>query len=351
MRCLLRKEGLLTLLILTGLIGLSNQIAYGDTSRVQNRFDLLSDSKIGNISINKIGFTITDTSQPLGSIGLQFCEESPLPGNPCTTPSGFNASGAVLQPQNETGNTGFSIASNSTINTIILTRSPSTPNGSPNTYELDNIVNPSSQGTYYLRIYTYPSTDGSGPYTQFGGVALATASGVQVNAIVPPYIKLCAGLQIERYDCSTATSYLINFGDFSSSQSSMATSQFTVATNSKSGYSVYITGPSLTAGNNVIPNLPSPAPSLIGASQFGINLRANNNPNIGADVIGPGSGLVSYNYNQPNRFTYNDGDKLVTALNNSDNQTFTVTYLTNVSNKQPAGVYATTLTYVCVANF
>ena len=94
-----------------------------------------------------------------------------------------------------------------------------------------------------------------------------------------------------------------------------------------------------------------PSPSLSGASQFGINLRANNNPAIGADVIGPGVGQVTANYDTPNRFTYQEGDTLAAAAIASDNQTYTVTYLTNISKAQPVGVYATTLTYICLANF
>ena len=349
MHRLMGYGAVLVVLIFIGLTGLNYHTAYSLTPYVANRYDQLSDSVPADTATNTIGFIITATSQPLGSIELQFCEENPIAGEPCTTPAGLDASGAVLSAQ--TGNTGFSIASNSTVNTIILTRSPSLPSSNPNTYQLDNIVNPGNQGSYYLRIYIYPTTDGSGPATQVGGVAIATNSSILVNTVVPPYLKFCAGLKITAFDCSTATSYLINFGYFSTSQPSIATSQFTVATNAETGYNIYVTGLSLTSGNNVIPNLSVPSPSLSGASQFGINLRANNNPAIGADVIGPGVGQVTANYDTPNRFTYQEGDTLAAAAIASDNQTYTVTYLTNISKAQPVGVYATTLTYICLANF
>ena len=159
-------------------------------------------------------------------------------------------------------------------------------------------------------------------------------------------------MQITNYDCSTADSYLINFGNFSTGQASTATSQFLVATNAQSGYNVYITGPTLTSGNNTIANLSTPSPSLVGASQFGLNLRTNSSPAVGSDEVGPGvGGQVTSDYNTSNLFSYNDGDTLVSSPAASDNQTFTVSYLTNINAKQPAGVYATTLTYICLANF
>ncbi|HUC87939.1 MAG TPA: hypothetical protein VMR95_02225 [Candidatus Binatia bacterium] len=341
---------LLVVFMLGALQALSHHEAYGANPEFADRYDLLSSSLAGATATNLVGFTISDTSQPVGSVEMQFCEESPLPGDACTTPTGFNASAVTLD--NQTGNTGFSLASNSTINTVILTRSPSTPNTNPNTYELGNIVNPSGAQAYYLRLYIYPTTDASGAYTQYGGVALVTTNAITVNSIVPPYLKFCAGLTITNNDCSTADSYNINFGDFSTAQPSTATSQFTTATNAGSGYNVYITGSSLTAGNNVIPNLGSPQPSLDGASQFGVNLIANSSPAIGSNVTGPGTGgQVTANYDIPNRFTYNNGDTIATSASVSDNQTFTVSYLANISNAQPAGVYATTLTYICLANF
>ena len=324
--------------------------AYGAAAtRLQHRYDQLSNSAPGASSINVIGFTITDTSQALGSIKLEFCEQSPLPYDTCTAPPGLDASNASLSSQS--GNTGFSIASNSTGNAIILTRSPSTPTTTPNVYTFNGIVNPSQQGAYYLRLYIYPTTDSSGPDTQNGGVALDATNVLSISTEVPPYLKFCAGLKISNFDCSSATSYVNHFGNFSSHATSTASSQFTVATNAVSGYTITATGPTLTSGNNVIANMATPTTSIIGAPQFGINLRANNQPVVGGDPIGPGVGTISANYAIPNHFMYQDGDTLVTATQPSDNQTFTVSYLVNVPSDQPIGSYVTTLTYICLANF
>ena len=324
-------------------------VSYGAIPDFFNRSDQLSTSAAGATARNVISFTITDTSSPVGSLEFQFCVDSPLPLASCAPPTGLNASGVILASQS--GNTGFSVASNSTANAVILTRSPSNPTSVLNTYELDNIVNPAAAETYYLRIYMYSSTDASGGYLQYGGVALSTTSALTVSTIVPPYLKFCAAIAITQFNCATSSGYIVNLGNLSASKPSFGTAQFTTATNAQNGFSVTVTGTTMTSGNNIIPNLSTPTPSLIGSSQFGINLRNNSVLGFGADPVGPGVGQITTNYNQPNLYTYNNGDVVVTASTPSDNQTFTVSYLVNVDKIQPPGQYATTITYVCLANF
>ncbi|HET9411537.1 MAG TPA: hypothetical protein VFO38_01675, partial [Candidatus Saccharimonadales bacterium] len=58
----------------------------------------------------------------VGSIELEYCENSPLIEVPCIPPPGLNLTGATLGAQN--GETGFSIHPNSTATKIILTRTP-----------------------------------------------------------------------------------------------------------------------------------------------------------------------------------------------------------------------------------
>ncbi|MGH7196042.1 MAG: hypothetical protein ACREGA_04680 [Candidatus Saccharimonadales bacterium] len=332
-------------------VGLISQLAHGITPEVGNRFDQLSNSAAGATATNLIGFTINETSAPLGSIELQFCSNNPLPSTSCTSPNGLDASQAVLK--NQTGNTGFIISPQSTANEVILSHIPANPHphGAPNTYQLNNVVNPAQAGSYYVRIYIYPTIDASGAPTEVGGLALAATGGLSVSAVVPPYLKFCAGVTIKNYDCATASNHLINFGNFSPSHASAASSQFVVATNAGNGYNITVSGPTLTSGNNIIPALKNPTPSASGNSQFGINLRANSFPAVGANPSSGGSGQVASNYNQPNFFSYKSGQVLVSSSGVSDNKVFTISYLANISHHNPLGVYATTLTYICLANF
>lgn len=330
---------------------LATQLAHGLAPEVSSRYDQMSNSAAGAASTHLLGFTIAATGQLLGSIEFQFCSNNPLPSTPCVSPAGMNAGGAMLVRQS--GNTGFSLSSLTTANDVILSRTPATPQlgGIPNNYQLDNIINPASVGSYYIRIYIYPTSDASGAPSEVGGVAIAINGGLNVSAVVPPYLKFCAAVTISNYNCATATDYLVDFGNFSTTRSSSGSSQFDVATNAGGGYTVTVSGLTLTSGNNIIQPLARPTPAAPGNSQFGLNLRANNFPAVGANPTAGGSGQISSNYNLPDFFMYKDGDTLVSSSTVSDNQTFTLSYLANISQSDPPGVYATTLTYICLANF
>jgi hypothetical protein len=315
---------------------------------LQSRFVRLSDSGTGATSHYLVGFTPTNTTTPVGSILIQFCSNDPLIGDTCPFPTGMNISAAVLS--NQTGNTGFSIAS-SPPGSIILTRNPANPTSVPSTYDLTGIVNPSSPGQYYMRLQTFSSIDATGPNIEQGGIAIAITPALTVQAVVPPYLAFCTAVTIPNLNCSNASGDLIDFGNFSTHQTSSATTQFITATNAQNGYSVTVTGPTMTSGNNVIPNNSSPTTSRTNNNQFGINLTSNILPSIGGSVIGPGVGQPSANYNQSNNFIYNDGDIVAGASTASDYNKFTVSYIVNINSSQPEGVYATTISYICLANF
>ncbi len=347
----LSRSGYLIVAVLISLIVANSfrSITIGDSVELPFRSDQMANSTASATTTHLISFQISDTSQLLGSIELQFCSNDPFIQDPCTAPAGFDDSGAVLS--NQSGNTGFSISSASTSNNIVLTRTPATPTTAQNTYQFDNVVNPNTDGAYYIRLSVYPTQDASGTPTQIGGIAFDINEAITVNAYVPPYLNFCAGVVITNYDCQSLTNYVIDMGDLSSLTPNIASSQFTAATNSATGYIVTVAGTTLTSGNNTITASSVPSTSAPGISSFGINLRANNDPTIGNDPVGPGIVTVAPDYDIPNEFTFNDGDTLVTTSTSSDNKLFTVSYDTNVSPAQASGVYATTLTYICLANF
>jgi hypothetical protein len=107
----------------------------------------------------------------------------------------------------------------------------------------------------------------------------------------------------------------------------------------------------MTSGVNTLPQLSTPDVSRIGTSQFGMNLRANSTPAVGQNPNGLGlSGVVSANYNQPNFYTFNSGDVLISATD-PDLEKYTVSYIANVSKNQAPGIYVSSLTYIAVASF
>lgn len=293
-------------------------------------------------------FNLT-TPGTLGSIQLQYCDNDPFIATPCTAPPGLDLTGAVLSSQ--TGEIGFSIHASSTANNLILTRAPAASVTGPVEYVFTNVVNPSTpNNSTYIRITTYATNDASGPRTDQGGAVFATAGSFGTAAYVPPFLLFCVAVTISG-NCSNYSGDSVSFGQLSPSQESAVTTQSAAATNDPTGYIIYSLGTTLTSGNNTIPASPTPSPSVAGFSRFGINLRSNNNPSMGQDITGVGSGAVLADYNTPDLFMFESGAPIAEATQATDYNVYTTTYVANVAFDQKPGVYVTTITYMAVAQF
>jgi hypothetical protein len=218
-------------------------------------------------------------------------------------------------------------------------------------YTLSNVHNASDPGTSYARLTTYPTADGSGPTSNEGGIAYAYNPRFNVTTTVPPFIELCVAVDIVGTDCAQTTGSYVDLGEFTHLRPSAGRTQMVISTNADFGYVIAVGGHTMTAGNNIIPNLTSPTVSIPGTSQFGINLRSNNNPDIGDDPSGTGSGQPTANYNQADQFAYNQGDIVASFNDVEDHRKYTVSYLVNINRNQAAGVYSSTFTYTALGNF
>lgn len=320
--------------------------------QVLDRFLMLDNSAPAASAQQRIGFRYTNFTSLVGSVSLEYCANSPLPQLVCVPPTGLDARNASLNSQS--GQTGFSInLLASTANKIVITRGPQAPSASQadSEYIFTDIQNPSSSGSYYLRIQTYSTVDATGVAIEEGGVVFTIQEQFNVAAIVPPNLLMCAAVTITAFDCGSATSFFIDLGEFSRTSPTAVTSQLLAATNAGFGFSVTLAGTTLVSGNNLIPPLLTQAPSVPGTGQFGLNLRANSSPGIGANPIGPGVASVAGDYGVANRYKFVPGDTVVSSNGTTDFRKFTVSYVTNVGAAQPPGVYATTVTFIALANF
>ena len=310
----------------------------------------LSDNRSGATGVNySVEFTAA-TTDTVGSVEIQFCANSPLFAEACDAPPGFDATNATILSQS--GITGFTFNSAiSTANDIVISRAPSVVAADQTgTIEFGNLVNPNSDGSYFARISTHQSNDASGTTVDAGGVAFNIMPALVVSSEVPPYLIFCTGNTIPNCDCATASGDFSDLGTLTPTATRQAQSQFMAATNAGNCYSVSVTGTSLTSGNNVI-NTMSGETSVTGKSQFGLNLRANTAPPVGANPTVAGTATPIAAYNSPNHYRFNDGDVIATANSAQAYRRFTVSYIVNVAASQPPGVYSTTITYVCLANF
>jgi hypothetical protein len=320
-------------------------------AQVTSRSDLMGSSAAGATTTHQFNFTVPTTGN-IGSISLTFCTTA---YTACTTPAGLLTTSATLSAQ--AGATGFTL-NNSTNGVPYLTRSSSSVTASTAlTYTLSSVVNPSATNTeFYVRVATFANTDTTGGSTDTGVIAVSTSQQILVTGTMPESLVFCVGTS--GTDCSNMTGSAVGLGVFSPVATSTGTSVMSASTNASFGYAITITGTTMQSGANTIPalgtqslNSNNSVGSATGASSFGTNVRANTTPAIGADVSGTGSAAGTGGYNAINGFRFFSGDTIASAAGPTKANLFTNSYIVNVGGDQAAGVYTSTLTYICTATF
>lgn len=292
------------------------------------------------------------TNVNVQALDFQFCANSPLYEIPCVAPTGFNATAANLA--NIVNLPGFNLNQTmSNANNVVLS-AISLVNLSINQAEvlLSNITNSSLDGPSYIRINLFDNLNiNSTPYLS-GGLAYSLNNAISISTYVPPYLYFCSGTSLPNYNCNANnnSSYL-NFGNLTPNKTATGTSQLVIATNAQNGYTIDLTGDTLSSGDIQLPALNTPSQSIPGDNQFGLNLTQNSVPGVGAPINGPGIGQIGSLYNQPNLFSFVPNSTLASANQPSDYIEYTISYIINISSDQHPGQYATTLTYVAAANF
>jgi len=316
--------------------------------RFTHRSLFINNAEPGVTTQYKVSLTYT-TQTTVGSIDMLFCMD-PIPTDPCDAPTGLDVSNALLS--NQTGETGYH-ANILAANHIVLSRTPGAVGNTPSTYTFDNVVNPTDMShSFSIRLSDYASTDASGPIIDLGSVLSAINLGVTIETQVPPMLLFCVGQVVNEGCTGTNGINYQDLGPLSPDETLYTQSEMSAATNASGGYVITANGPTMEAGTHVIDALTSPTASAAGNSQFGINLTANSSPNIGANPTGASTNaIVSPNYDNPNEFMYHDGDAVASAPGVSLFRTFTVSYIINSPPNLRAGVYTTTITYICTGRF
>jgi hypothetical protein len=318
--------------------------------RFQNRSLLVTNNLPGEVSQYKVALTYT-TQTTVGSLDMQFCMD-PIPYDPCDAPAGLDVSNAALSSQ--TGVNDYNISYQDT-NHIILTRNPDVVAQTPSTYTFDNIVNPTNMShSFSIRLSDYASTDATGSIIDLGSVLSQINEGIFIETQVPPILVFCVEKIVDQNCNSNSGGNYQDLGDINDDdlKTLYTTSQMGAGTNASGGYSITVHGTTLAAGTHVIEPLTTPTLSAPGNSQFGINLVQNTSPAIGQNTDGSsGNTVVAPGYDIPDKFMYHDGDEVASAPNVSLVGRFTVTYIVNTPPKLRAGVYTTTITYICTGRF
>jgi hypothetical protein len=319
-------------------------------------------SKPGGTVVHKFDFIVATTNN-VGSIIFQYCTTA---SGSCSAPAGLDVDGVTLN--NQTGATGFVVdATQTDTDTIVIDRAPASINSTQAvSYTFGTAINPSATNTsFYIRLTTTDAVDGGGATVDTGVVAASTATQIVLTGYMPESLIFCTGANISTTagipDCSTATAGTISFPDFSPSATSFITSKMAASTNGDFGYIITYNGATMTSGSNTVTAMTAGGASVIGTSQFGLNLVDNATPNIGTNVAPAANGTnykgqpgTGYATADSFKFTVS-GDTVASSDNGgagpTDSQIFTISYIVNANGAQAVGTYTTTLTYICTPTF
>ncbi len=138
-----------------------------------------------------------------------------------------------------------------------------------------------------------------------------------------------------------------------------ASTTFAVRNYLSSGYVVRIVGkPPTNSGftNNEIAAMATTAVSSPGTEQFGINLRANTNPPVGADPSqAPDStfsfGAAATGYNVIDQFKYVENDVIASSSSSTGTTDYTISFIMNISTITPSGQYGGSYFVIAIPTF
>lgn len=162
----------------------------------------------------------------------------------------------------------------------------------------------------------------------------------------------------EPYIEFVVTAANIDIGILDANNPTTTSGQFFVRTWQAGGYSVRTeSDPPTNQLNNYQMQTPAtPATSIAGNEQFGINLVDNLSPDVGADPQQVPDNTFSFgqptaNYNTADSFTYNKGDVIASSAQSTSVTLYTISYLYNISQTTPSGRYNFAHNIVATGNY
>ena len=149
----------------------------------------------------------------------------------------------------------------------------------------------------------------------------------------------------------------INLGTLSSTSVKSGSIGFSIRNYLASGYVIVLAGqaPSTVAGHTLTA-MSTADISRPGTEQFGVNLRANTSPTVGADPVQvPDStfsfGAAATGYNTVNNFKFTSGDTIASSPKSSGETDYTMSVIENIASNTAAGQYAGNLNVIAVSTF
>jgi hypothetical protein len=343
----------------------SSVAAYGQATARSVEISDSTDSATG-VSY-EVQFTTSDSIQ---SVVLDFCPDSPLYADTCSTLNGFTAAGAGFTAG--AGTTGWSITASAQHIDVHGTAATGTIS-----FTLTNITNPSATGSYYARIYAYTtnpdnyvSTTNPGTVADFGGIALTTTTALGVTARVQEELTFCVAGVVITNNCANAganpPNLTIGHGSptliLDSTEVDTATAYMQTSSNAQSGVAVRMKNANSCGGmssdNGATCGIPAVGPTattlIAGTPDYGMDVGASSGGIGSVTPVAPYDASGQYamdNTSVPDNVTSTYGSLIAQSSTGTTNVNNPLTFAAAASNTTPAGIYTATMTLIATGTF
>ena len=356
--------------VLVGASMLSGLNSRASAAQVQSRSITMSSSNSGATSTSyHVTFNVA-TSNNVGGIVVDFCDNTPLIGDTsCTVPTGFTVTGSPTFTTTGAIGSGWSASSLNSGQVFLLSNSTPVALTAGNTvdFTITSVTNPTtSNHSFYARLVTYATSAAmNSGYTvsgttraanpggvDYGGIALSTAKVINITARVMETLSFC----VYNATCGDDPSISLGHGAnnvLDTSQIDTNVVNWSLSTNAQNGGFVRIKGDTLKAGTNDI-NAAGASPTLFtaGTEMFGVkvttagtNITASSPYNSGtADTYG-------FDTNSTDGTTSTYGDLLATLSGPVNNSVSTITFAATASNTTAAGIYTASEQLIATGTF
>ena len=334
-------------------------------AQVTARSITLSSSRPGQTAVTyNVTFTPATAAQ---EVIVDFCANTPIPGDSCTATAGTD----VPDVTSVAGPATTAAVGSSNKHTVKIT-GQTLAAGTPKTFTLTGITNPTNVstgaqpglGSFYARIFTY-TTGGAasyapangavpteGSYVDYGGIALSTATVVNITAKVMETLSFC--VYAGTGSCGTSPDFTIGAGPNNTLNTTLATAntKFDVSTNAKSGVSVKLKGDTLKNGAYAFasPSTSTPTAIAAGAEGFGLSVSTPG----GLTATSPYNGTTTtfaLDTNGTTGVTSTYGQEVAKSTGVVNASTSTITWGAQASNVTPAGIYTATEQLIATGTF
>jgi len=357
-----------------------------------------------------VSFNTSTNNATLQGIVIDFCSNSPIIGEACTAPAGFDTNEAGVAFPTQTGVNGFAINAATTTNKLVLTRGAGAmTNVSANTNVnlvfgstggTDGLTNPTTTNTtFYARIILFTTSAGATTYdsstagpanvnnpgaeppvVDAGGIALSTAAQITITSKVQEKLTFCIYTSTINYtSCSGVTGTAVTLGDANGVLDTAGpyvdkTTKFNIATNAAVGAAVRVKGDTLKTGSfDIAPFGVAAATSVSGTEQFGFCSYLDtgggsagltptapyNNVNctsttqtagLAGGTGGVGTAQFAFDTNNTTGTMSTYGQQFASKAA-GDFSTGILAFAGNIANTTEAGIYTTTLTFVATGTY